>query len=102
MSSLEAAAERLAALLTGSTTTLVDPSGRSDLAFTGEVEVRALTRGVAPADVWAVDGGQALVADARCIQLLVTRAARVRYVGGTCVLEDEGELRATVLGNADD
>lgn len=102
MSSLEAAAERLAALLTGSTTTLVDPSGRSDLAFTGEVEVRALTRAVAPADVWAVDGGQCLVADARCIQLLVTRAARVRYVAGTCVLEDEGELRATVLGNADD
>lgn len=102
MSSLEAAAERLAALLTGSATTLADPSGTSDLVFTGDVAVRPLARGEAPADVWAVDGGQALVADARCIQLLVTRAARVRYVGGTCVVEDEGELRATVLGGAED
>jgi hypothetical protein len=102
MSSLEAAAERLAALLTGSTTTLGDPSERSDLEFTGEVAVRSLERGVAPADVWAVDGGQCLVADARCLQLLATRAARVRYVGGACVLEDEGDLRATVLGGVDD
>jgi hypothetical protein len=102
MSSLEAAAERLAALLTGSTTTLADPSGHSDLEFPGAVAVRSLERGVAPADVWAVDGGQCLVADARCIQLLATRAARVRYVGGACVLEDEGELRATVLGGVDD
>jgi hypothetical protein len=102
MSSLEAAAERLAALLTGTTTQLADPSGASDLLFTGEVAVRPLARGAAPADVWAVDGGQALVADARCIQLLVTRAARVRYVAGTSVLEDEGELRATVLGGSDD
>jgi hypothetical protein len=102
MSSLEAAAERLAALLTGSTTQLADPSGASDLLYTGEVAVRPLERAAGPADVWAVDGGQALVADARCIQLLVTRAARVRYAGGTCLLEDEGELRATVLGGADD
>ena len=102
MSSLEAAAERLAALLTGSATTLADPSGHSDLAFTGEVAVRPLVRAAEPADVWAVDGGQALVADARCIQLLVTRAARVRYLGGVNVLEDEGELRATVLGNSED
>jgi hypothetical protein len=102
MATLEAAAGRLAALLTGSTTTLADPTGTSDLEFTGEVAVRALERGVEPVEVWAVDGGQALVADARCIQLLVTRAARVRYVAGECVLEDEGELRATVLGGADD
>ena len=56
----------------------------------------------APADVWAVDGGQALVADARCLQVLVTRAARVRFVGGECVAEDEGDLRATLLGGSDD
>lgn len=102
MSSLEAAAERLAALLTGSATSLADPSGRGDLAFTGEIAVRPLTRDVPPVDVWAVDGGQCLVADARCIQLLVTRAARVRYLAGVSVLEDEGELRATVLGNTED
>jgi hypothetical protein len=99
---LEAAAGRLAALLTGSTTQLADPSGSSDLLFTGDVAVRPLERGVEPVEVWAVDGGQALVADARCIQLLVTRAARVRYVAGECVLEEEGSLRATVLGGAED
>jgi hypothetical protein len=102
MGSLEVAAERLAALLTGSTTTLADPSERSDLLFDGEVVARPLARSYAPADVWAVDGGQCLVADARCVQLLATRAARVRYVAGTCVLEDEGEIRATVVGGAED
>jgi len=76
--------------------------GRSDLEFVGEIEVRPLARTQAPADVWAVDGGQCLVADARCVQLLVTRAARVRYRHGETVLEDEGALRATVLGNTDD
>ena len=63
------------------------------------IELDLATRLAAPAaDVWAVDGGQALVADARCLQLLVTRAARVRFVGGACVLEEEGPLRAAVLG----
>jgi hypothetical protein len=38
------------------------------------------------------------VADARCLQLLVTRAARVRFAGRRCTLEEEGELRAAVLG----
>jgi hypothetical protein len=102
---LEAAAERLAALLTGTATGLSDPSAvrPSDLEFVGSVEVRPLVRApAAPAEVWAVDGGQCLVADARCVQLLVTRAARVRYVGGECDLEDEGSLRATVLGNSVD
>jgi hypothetical protein len=99
---MEEAATRLGALLTGSSAALADPSDRSDLEFAGDVEIRPLPRTVEPADVWAVDGGQCLVADARCIQLLVTRAARVRYRGGECVLEDEGELRATVLGNTAD
>jgi hypothetical protein len=48
--------------------------------------------------VWAVDGGQALVADARCLQVYVTRAARVRWRDGACVVEDEGELRPHLLG----
>jgi hypothetical protein len=52
--------------------------------------------------VWAIDGGQALVADARCLQVVVTRAARVRFRAGTCVHEDEGELRVHVLGGADE
>jgi hypothetical protein len=62
------------------------------------VRLRPLARGTAPADAWAVDGGQALVADARCLQVVVTRAARVRFRDGACVEEDEGVLRAAVLG----
>ncbi|MGH9164052.1 MAG: DNA double-strand break repair nuclease NurA, partial [Acidimicrobiales bacterium] len=64
-----------------------------------DVAARPLARGPAPPEVWAVDGGQALVADARCVQVVVTRAARVRFEQGVCTLEDEGELRATLLGN---
>jgi hypothetical protein len=98
--SLEAAAARLAALLTGGGSSLADPSGTSDLEFEAVIGLRPLVRGAAPADVWAVDGGQALVADARCLQLLVTRAARVRFSGveRRCLLEEEGPLRAAVLG----
>ena len=98
--SLEAAADRLAALLTGGGSSLADANPNSDLDFEAVIGLRRLERSASgpPADVWAVDGGQALVADARCLQLLVTRAARVRFVGGTCVLEDEGPLRAAVLG----
>ena len=97
MSSLESAAARLAALLTGASTALSEPSGRSDLDFSGDGVVRPLARASAPPDVWAVDGGQCLVADARCVQLVATRAARVRYQGGACVLEDEGDVQATVV-----
>jgi hypothetical protein len=98
-SSLETAAARLAALLTGAAgaDAVADP-GTGDLEFEDDVTIRPLTRGQAPVDVWAVDGGQSLVADARCLQLLVTRASRVRFRDGTCVLEDEGELRAHLLG----
>ncbi|MBO0894253.1 MAG: hypothetical protein J2O39_07730, partial [Acidimicrobiales bacterium] len=35
-----------------------------------------------PDDVWAVDGGQATVADARCLRVVVTRVARVRLRAG--------------------
>ena len=41
------------------------------------------------------------MADARCLQLLVTRAARVRFRAGRCVLEDEGDLRAALLGGGE-
>ena len=101
---LEVAASRLALLLTGGGGQVRDP--RADLASVGlefepTVELRPLERATAPDDVWAVDGGQALVADARCLQLLVTRAARVRFRDGHCVLEDEGELRAALLGGGE-
>jgi hypothetical protein len=99
--SLEQAAARLAELLTGRLAALSDPTGR-DLLFEPEIVLRPLARGAVPADVWAVDGGQALVADARCVQLLVTRAARVRFVAGERVLDDEGELRAHLLGSGEE
>src|SRR5207302_5762081 len=101
-SSLEAAATRLALLLTAPGGPVGDRAdGPGGLEYEPVVELRPLTRTAAPADVWAVDGGQALVADARCLQLLVTRAARVRFQNGSCVLEDEGDLRAHLLGGND-
>ncbi len=95
------AAERLAVLLTGGAGSVADPT-LSNLEFHDEVVLRSLGRSEPPVDVWAVDGGQAVVADARCLQVLVTRAARVRFRSGGCVLEDEGELRAHVLGGVDE
>jgi len=101
-SSLLATAERLAVLLSaGSVAPVADPDG-SDLEFEPVLELRPLVRRAAPAEVWAVDGGQALVADARCVQVLVTRAARARFLGGECVLEDEGDLRAWLVGSGEE
>jgi len=90
-------AARLADLLTGGGGGLSDP-GRHDLLFEETVDLHPLVRGACPPDVWAVDGGQALVADARCLQVVVTRASRVRWRDGLCVVEDEGELRPALLG----
>lgn len=99
--SLPAAAERLAALLAGQAGAEVSDPTSSDLVFEADVVPRPLERLAPPADVWAVDGGQAQVVDARCVSLVVTRAATVRYSGGRCVEESEGELNAAVLGTAD-
>ena len=93
---LALAAERLAVLLTGGGGALSDPTG-TDLVFSSDIAPRPLARAAAPDEVWAVDGGQALVADARCLQLVVTRAARVRFRDGECV-EYEGELQARLVG----
>jgi hypothetical protein len=90
-------ASRLAALLTSGSGGLRDPSG-GDLVFEASLELRALDRSAPPVDVWAVDGGQALVADARCLQVYATRAARVRWQGSRCVFEDEGVLQTHLLG----
>ena len=94
---LEQAAAHLAALLLAPAGRLRDAT-ESDLAFEEAVEPRPLELQPPPADVWAVDGGQALVADARCVQVYVTRAARTRFRTGRCTLEDEGGLQAFVLG----
>ncbi|MGQ0519711.1 MAG: DNA double-strand break repair nuclease NurA [Actinomycetota bacterium] len=100
---LERAAQRLAALLGARGGGLRDPAEHSaNLVFEAEAVPRPLPRLAPPADTWAVDGGQALVADARCLQVLVTRAARVRFRGGRCVTEEEGELRAHLLGGSEE
>lgn len=102
-STLERAARRIATLLGGAGGSIRDPGdGGAALDFEPDVVVRPLDRLGPPADAWAVDGGQALVADARCLQVLATRAARVRFVSGRCVVEDEGELRHHLLGGADE
>jgi hypothetical protein len=90
-------AARLADLLTRGGGGLSDP-GRHDLVFEETIDLQPLARGPRPSDVWAVDGGQALVADARCLQVVVTRASRVRWRDGLCLVEDEGELRPALLG----
>lgn len=100
--SIEVVAERLAALLTGGATSLSDPRPNSQIDFDGDLRIRPLTRANAPADVWAVDGGQALVADARCLQVIVTRSARVRFRHGACEAEEEGDLQAVLLGGTDE
>ncbi len=98
MPTVSEAASRLARLLTGQ----AGAAGLSDadsahLEFLGQVQPVPLARTAPPPDCWAVDGGQALVADARSVQVAVTRAARCRWQAGRCSLEDEGELLAHVL-----
>src|SRR5579875_1050214 len=100
MASVEDTARRLAALLGGGRTGVWDPAG-GDLVFPAEIEIRPLGRRPAPADVWAVDGGQALVADARTVAVYVTRAATVRWRQGRCVLEEEGQLDCHLLGGGE-
>ena len=96
--SVTAAGARIAELLSGAVAAgLRDPSG-SDLVFEERIAVSPLGRGSPPIDVWAVDGGQALIADARCLQVYAARAARVRWSDGTSVLEDEGTLQAFLFG----
>jgi hypothetical protein len=94
---IDDAAARLAALLTYAGGALNDPE-RHDLVFEPDISLQTLVRLPAPADVWGIDGGQAVVADARCLQLVVTRAARARWRDGHGVLEEEGELSPQLVG----
>ncbi len=66
--------------------------------FETDIALQPLVRLPAPTDTWAVDGGQAVVADARCLQFVVTRASRARWREGRCVLEEEGDLRPQLVG----
>lgn len=91
-------AARLVHLLTSPSGGLRDPSGGS-LTFEATLSVRPLSRApVAPPQAWAVDGGQALVADARCLQVYVTRAAQVCWSQGRAVVERALPLQASLLG----
>jgi hypothetical protein len=98
---IDATAARLAELLTQGGSGLRDPTGR-DLIFEPSIDIVALERRPAPLDTWAVDGGQSLVADARSLQLYVTRAATVRWREGMAVITDEGELQPHLLGCSED
>lgn len=101
MADIDAATKRLASLLTEGGSGLSDPRG-GDLLFEPAVRLQVLERRPAPSDVWAVDGGQALVADARSVQLYVTRASTVRRHDGVAVIEDQGELRPHLLGSGEE
>ena len=96
MPTIAQTAQRLAQLLTRGPSELSDARG-SDLDFFPDIELRPLTRLPAPPDCFAVDGGQALVADARCLQVAVTRAARARWQGGGGTLEEQQELDVHLL-----
>jgi hypothetical protein len=97
---IEAAASRLATLLTWGGEGAADP-GEPGLEFEQDIRPRTLPQGEPPPEVWAVDGGQALVADARCLQVVVTRTSRVRFRAGACELQDPGSLRAYLLGGVE-
>ena len=94
---LGAAATRLARLLSVGGGGLADPTG-SAIEFEPTVAPALLRRGAAPAECWACDGGQALVADARTLQVVATRASTVRFRDGRCDDEVEGELLVHIVG----
>jgi hypothetical protein len=97
--SLEAVAAALARLLSGAPGSPQGLRGEgSSLVFEPSLSIRPLEPVAPGGDVWAVDGGQALVADARCFQVYVTRTARVRWSGASCALEEQSPLSAWLLG----
>lgn len=100
---VSAVAARLAELLTGSGTGgLIDPAG-GDLVFEPSLSVQPLSPAPEPPpEAWAVDGGQALVADAKCLQVYATRASRVCWSEGRCVVEEDLPLALHLLGLGED
>lgn len=96
--SVDDVAARLVALLTGEGSGLRDPGG-GELIFEPALDVQPLVRAAAtPPEAWAVDGGQCLVADARCVQVYATRASRVCWSAGAAVVEDALPMRTWLLG----
>jgi hypothetical protein len=96
--SIDAVAGRLAAILTSQGSGLRDHTG-TELTFEPSLSLQPLSRaGGPPGQAWAVDGGQALVADARCLQVYATRASRVCWEAGQAILEEALPVRAWLLG----
>jgi hypothetical protein len=95
---LDDVADRLAAILAGPSGVVADGDD-GELVIDGDLVPQLLTPAPqAPNEVWAVDGGQALVRDARCLQVFVVRAGRCCFVDRVAKVEDEGELRAHLVG----
>jgi hypothetical protein len=95
---LDDVASRLAAILRGPSG-LASDAEDGDLVIDGDLVPRSLTPAPGPPpEAWAVDGGQALVRDARCLQVYVVRAGRCCFVDRVAKVEDEGELRAHLVG----
>ncbi|MEY2469660.1 MAG: hypothetical protein QOF21_2358 [Actinomycetota bacterium] len=95
---IDEVADRLVAIL-GGPSGVVQDAEDGDLIIDGDLAPRPLTpASAAPCEVWAVDGGQALVRDARCLQVYVVRAGRCCFVDRVATVEDEGALRAHLVG----
>ena len=94
-------ADRLAAVLRGDgdNSLVVEADGTGDLVIDGDLVPRPLVvAATPPTAVWAIDGGQALVRDARCLQVYVVRSGRCRYENRVCTLEEAGDIRAHLVG----
>ncbi len=98
---IEATADRLASLLLDGGGGLREATS-SGLEFEASLSLEPLQRTTVPPDCWAVDGGQALVADARSLQVYATRASTVRWRSSRTVMEDEGALRIHLLGSGEE
>jgi len=98
---LSSVARRVADLLAGRYGERPRP-GETQIDMVGTLDLRPLGRsGVPPGDLWAVDGGQGLVLDAKCFALYATRSAVVRWdvEAQASLLEQEGELRLDLLSS---
>ena len=94
---VEAVAGRLAELLLSGSGVVSD--SRAELEMEPDLTPRPLGAPRSVPEVWAVDGGQGLVADARCLEVVVTRAAVACFRDGAIALEEEGPLGVHLLGS---
>ncbi|MGH9131232.1 MAG: hypothetical protein ACRDWV_06065 [Acidimicrobiales bacterium] len=96
-SAMQGVASRLARLLDGGGERL-GGEGHGGLVAEPVVRIAVLPKAAQPAEVWAIDGGQATVADARCVTVVVVRVARACWRNGACFTEKVGPLRPYLLG----